>query len=225
MARNAIDAGNISQSVVVAGSDNLVTLTFGATGVALPLVRRHIPAPRRRARRELDLLRADADALPFVGRVDLRAELHAWLNEVRDISVHALTGRAGTGKTRLAIQLCAEAKERGWLAGFLAPGDLAPMVDTLAAHSFAWSGDTLLVLDYAARIADPLGRWLDRLAATSLSTRLRILLLEREAPEQFGWWRELTDPPLDGAAPRRDLFHSDRPRPSPTSPPRRSAAR
>jgi hypothetical protein len=57
-----------------------------------------------------------------------------------------------------------------------------------------------------------LARWLDRLTGQNLDTKLRILLLDREAPERFGWWRDLTDPPLDTARERHALFYSHRPR-------------
>ena len=60
-----------------------------------------------------------------------------------------------------------------------------------------------------------MARWLDRLASQQIDTKLRILLLDREAPDGFGWWRVLTDPPLDTARERRDLFYSLRPRPLP----------
>jgi hypothetical protein len=57
-----------------------------------------------------------------------------------------------------------------------------------------------------------LGRWLDRLVAQKLDTKLRILLLDREAPEAFGWWRELTGSGLNTARERRGLFYAARPR-------------
>jgi hypothetical protein len=37
------------------------------------------------------------------------------------------------------------------------------------------------------------------------------LLLDREAPEGFGWWRELTGSGLNTARERRDLFYASRP--------------
>ena len=49
-------------------------------------------------------------------------------------------------------------------------------------------------------------------SAQALDTKFRILLLEREAPEGFGWWRELTGSGLNTARERRDLFYTDRPR-------------
>ena len=158
----SVHAEKISQSVVVTGDGNSVSLRFGETGIILPLKCKQFPHPERRRKpapderpRELDLLVPEAGKLPYVGREDLLAELRVWLDDEPDISVHALIGRAGTGKTRLALELCKAidsdfAAKGPWIAGFLSPGDLSPVVDTLATHSFAWEHPTLLVIDYAA---------------------------------------------------------------------------
>ena len=37
------------------------------------------------------------------------------------------------------------------------------------------------------------------------------MLLDREAPEGFGWWRELTGSGLNTARERRDLMYASRP--------------
>ncbi len=221
MGDRSVDARDISKSVVVTGDGNNVALTFGDTGIALPLGRKQFPPPVRRHRprageppRELDLLVAEAGRLPLIGRKDLLAELQAWLDDQTDISVYGLIGRAGTGKTRLAIEFCqtidSDPTGRGkWIAGFLSPVDLSPVVETLATHSFTWERRTLLIIDYAAQCHQALARWLDRLADQKLDTKLRILLLDREALEAFGWWHELT---VLGPPGRRDLFHELRPR-------------
>ncbi len=220
----SVQAETISQAVVVTGNGNTVSLRFGETGITLPLKRKQFRPPERRQMaapgalpRELDLLVPEAGKLDFVGREDLLSELRTWLDGEPDISVHALIGRAGTGKTRLALELCNAidsdfAAKGPWIAGFLSPGDLAPVVETLATHSFAWERQTLLVIDYAAQCHSALARWLDRLAYQKLATKLRFLLLEREAPENFGWWHELTAPSLRDEQARLDLFYAPRPR-------------
>ena len=218
MSDRSVAAGDVSRSVIVTGDGNRVSLVFGDSGMVLPLVRRQVPAPDRRrrlgpgeARRELDVLVADRRAAPLVGRDELLAELVAWLEDDIDISVRALTGRAGSGKTRLAIELC-RAVDGGeavgdWAAGFLPPAELAAVVEALATRSFDWERPTLLVLDYAAQVQGALARWLDRLVTQGrLTGRLRLLLLEREAPEGFGWWKELTTPASSAGAQRTDLF-------------------
>jgi hypothetical protein len=162
MTGGSVQARDISQSVVVTGSGNTVTLTFGDSGIVLPLRRRQFRPPDRRRRpapgdppRELDLLVPEAGKLPLIGRKDLFAELQAWIDDDVDISVHALIGRAGSGKTRLALEFClkidSDPNTKGdWLAGFISPSELAPVVNALATRDFLWERPTLLVVDYAA---------------------------------------------------------------------------
>jgi hypothetical protein len=155
MGDRSVDARDISRSVVVTGDGNSVALTFGDTGVRLPLRRKQFPPPQRPRRpregeppRELDLLHPEAGKLPLIGRNDLFAELQAWLDDEANISVHALIGRAGTGKTRLALEFCRAidsdpAGNGEWIAGFLSPADLSAVVETLTTQSFAWERQTL----------------------------------------------------------------------------------
>src|SRR3954451_21102062 len=180
MSDRSAPAGDIKQSVGVTADANTVALTFGVSGVSLPLVRKQFPPPERRRRqaagerpRELDLLVPETGRLPFIGRQDLLTELQAWLDDEVDIRVHGLIGRAGSGKTRLAIALCQQIDSdpggnRPWLAGFLSAGDVGAVAETLATHSFAWLRPSLLVIDDAAQCHQVLARWLDRLASQPL---------------------------------------------------------
>ena len=218
MVDRSVSARDISHSVVVTGDGNAVSLSFGASGLVLPLDRKQIrPPERRRAqsagerRRELDVLDPNRGRLPLIGRDAAMADLRGWLDDEPDISVHALTGRAGTGKTRLAIELCtaidgADEPGENWVAGFLSPVELGGVAEIYATTVFDWEKSTLLVIDYAGQGHAALGRWLDRLASKALDVKLRILLLEREAPQGFGWWHELTGSALHSAAARLDLF-------------------
>jgi tetratricopeptide (TPR) repeat protein len=221
MGDRSVRAQDISKSVVVTGDGNNVALSFGDTDIQLPLRRKQFPPPDRRRRpregeapRQLDLLVAEAGKVPFVPRPEIFAELQAWLTDDVDLSVYALIGRAGIGKTRLALEFCRTidndpSADGEWIAGFLSPADLNAVVETLTTHSFKWERSTLLVIDYAAQCYQALARWLDRLAEREHEAKLRFLLLEREAPQEFGWWHELT---VLGPPSRRDLFHALRPR-------------
>ncbi len=218
MVDHSVSATKILQSVVVTGSGNSVSLTFGTSGLVLPLDRKQIRSPERRRtqaagerQRELDILDPSRSRLPLIGREAVLADLRGWLVDEPDISVHALTGKAGTGKTRLAIELCAAidgGQEPGeaWAAGFLSPVELEGVAEVYATTAFDWEKSTLLVIDYAGQGRAALGRWLDRLATRKLKVKLRILLLEREAPQGFGWWHELTGSALNSAADRLGLF-------------------
>jgi tetratricopeptide (TPR) repeat protein len=217
MTDRSVHAGDARQSVFVTGDGNAVALCFGDTGIRLPLRRKQCRPPERHRRlvaggppRELDLFVPEVGKLPLIGRNDLLAELQGWLDDEVDISIHALIGRAGAGKTRLAIEFCRTIDsdpggEGEWIAGFLSPGDLVNVTEILATHSFEWERPTLLVIDHAAECHQILARWLDRLADRKLDKRLRLLLLDREAPQGFGWWHELT---ASGPPSRRDLFYT-----------------
>ncbi|XZQ27974.1 hypothetical protein ACTTAL_10455 [Rhodobacter capsulatus] len=162
----------------------------------LPVERKQIVGPDRRQQqgagarlRELDVLDPAQGRMPLIGRERELSDLRAWLDDEVDISVHALIGSAGTGKTRLSIGLCAAidggaTPGAGWLAGFLSPAHLPRLADAFATTAFDWTRSTLLVIDYAAQGYEALGRWLDHLAAGPRleGAKLRILLLERQAP-------------------------------------------
>ncbi len=155
---------------------------------------RHHPQGGQKRQRELDVLDPARGWLPLIGREQELADLQAWLENKADISVHALSGSAGTGKTRLAIGLCAAivryaSAGSGWLAGFLSSNSLPRLAEVFATTTLEWARSTLLVIDYAAQGYEALDRWLDLVTAgPALKTaRLRILLLERQAPEGFDW--------------------------------------
>lgn len=221
MTRSVSAGGNIERSVVVTGDGNSVSLSFGGSFV-IPLDRRQVSRAKRQRSAQgydpLPLLVPEADEFPLVGRETMLAELRAWLEEESDVSVRTLIARAGTGKTRLAVELCkaidgaAKPGATGWVAGFVRPSDLAAFVEGLATRSFDWQRPTLLVFDYAAAVHRELARWFDRLASETFAGRLRLLLLDREAPEGFGWWHDLTRPTDNRRDTRRDLFvDPDRP--------------
>lgn len=74
--------------------------------------------PKREVTSPTMLLRADAEVVSFHGREDTLTELVQWCVTDRDglPSVRVLTGPGGQGKTRLARQLTARMRERGWVA-------------------------------------------------------------------------------------------------------------
>ncbi|WP_405751118.1 trypsin-like peptidase domain-containing protein [Streptomyces sp. NBC_00012] len=143
-------------------------------------------APRLDVRSPLMLLRADAEAVAFRGREETLAELLAWCEGRDSTPVRVLVGPGGQGKTRLARQLAAELRARGWVAGHLrreladnaraATTDLRPLND-LCRHA-------LVVIDYAetqpGRVQDFVKR-----ALRERGHRFRVLLLARSA----GTWK------------------------------------
>jgi hypothetical protein len=90
-------------------------------------------------------LRAEAEVVPFQPRPEL-ARLRNWLVSDRITDFALVVGAAGTGKTRLALQLAAEAEgDLGFRCYWVPAGG-----EQQAAHA-ARQGETavLLVADYA----------------------------------------------------------------------------
>ena len=100
--------------VQVSGDGNTIIVHAGAA--ELVLTRKH--ARKATPTTELQLLRVDLRATTLVGRDEDLAALQAWLASDRPVSVRCVTGRAGVGKTRLAVELCERAERDGWTAGF-----------------------------------------------------------------------------------------------------------
>ena len=101
--------------------------------------------------------------------------------------MRCLTGQAGAGKTRLAIELCERAEMGGWRAGFVRHEGL---VQDLS--GWRWRDPTLIIVDYAAASARNLRCWLDVLVNHEPGAKkLRLLLLERYATPGAGWWEEI----------------------------------
>lgn len=106
-----------------------------------------------------------------------------------------VTGPGGMGKSRLALELCQQARYLGKHVGFLERRD---------GKNFRWSQwrpqvPTLLVIDYVATDADAVQNLLGELSRSdqskNLSASVRVLLLEREVVNDDWWasWRNDDD--------------------------------
>ena len=166
-------------------------------------------------RSPLQLIKARTGIVPFTGR-DKLTELTDWANAQpgegrEDLAVAVVTGVGGSGKTRLAAELCSNLEKNGWVAGFI------PKTTELSEAELAWltrvESHLLLVLDYAeesrrADLADLLHRLRERGAPT------RVVLTARSA----GAWLDdlLEDKALSGAK-AQGLFRVELPRQVKTS--------
>jgi tetratricopeptide (TPR) repeat protein len=185
----------IGQRADVVGRDNTVVQVQGDRNtvvIGFP----HLVLTRYLARRtpatELELLHPYSLALPLVGRDSVMQELWSWLRSDAPISVRLLVARGGVGKTRLALQLCEEAVREGWHTGFITRAELERFRAQQNLSMWGWQRPTLAIIDYSAAKLSLLRPWLTELAANlGEKSPLRLLLLERHAEAQSGWWYEL----------------------------------
>lgn len=189
MAEQVANAGTGSGNVVIqiAGDGN--TVEFGRPHLCLTL---HAVRSQRVAA-DIDRLVPFARAVPLIGRDEELADLRAFLAGPAAIAVRVLIGEAGAGKTRLALELCRDAQQRGWEAGFATAREMQRFLAQQNLVDWGWRKPTLIVVDYAAALADALQAWLGELAdhAGDESRPLRLLLLERHADTEVGWWAKV----------------------------------
>jgi hypothetical protein len=167
------------------------------------------------AERDLDLLDPACQAVPLIGRdADLRF-LRGWVEDGNEIRVMALVGQGGSGKTRLALTLLQQLPE-GWDAGFLTSREARRFLDSGNLAAWGWQKPALIVVDYAALLAATLSEWLAELAHHPPPTSpLRIMLIERHADSDGGWYHDLASGSRHGRRVRKLFSPSDPHRLSP----------
>ena len=123
----------------------------------------------------------------YVGRDQLLEDLAAWRE--RDavdggpVELRFVTAGGGFGKTRLAVEACAEAEGLGWTAG-LVPIDVSEAdIRSLA----EWPGRLLLVIDHVEARPRLVARLVAQFAARAPRPPVRILLLVRRPAS----WKQL----------------------------------
>ncbi|MBF0311763.1 MAG: ATP-binding protein, partial [Magnetococcales bacterium] len=187
--------GHKSVLIQIAGDHNRVSVGQLAAS-SLDLIP---PKPRGAVSIAADNIRwlwAENRIHPFVGRDDLLNRLTDWLKEEdTPLSVRVITGRGGSGKTRLALELCDRATQAGFQAGFAEGEAFRESVALGEQRGWRWKKPTLVVLDYAASLVDPLHTWFLGLIQQEMKHPLRILLLERHGQPGAGWWQSLFAPP------------------------------
>lgn len=124
------------------------------------------------------------EAIPFAGRKKERQEINGFIKSPASCFWWAITGQAGAGKSRLALQ-CIKELPPAWFGFFLnsraAAGDAA---------DFKPFSHTLAVIDYVRGRESATARIMESLKQAFVNTpySLRILLLERENNKNTGSW-------------------------------------
>jgi len=146
---------------------------------------RELPAPHRDGGLPPSkLLTAAYQVVPFESeaRAAELSALEAWCNGERPRTAWLWTGEGGSGKTRLAIELCHRLRAQGWEAGFLRSGTGEGELGALVTGAVP----RLVVMDYAETQLERLRPLLARIGeGLTQPPRLRLLLLARRAEDWF----------------------------------------
>jgi hypothetical protein len=118
----------LNQHAELHGRNNIIIQIQGDGNTIVPSLP-HLTLTRYLSRRgqiasEADLLSPYGMTIPMVGREVEMADLRCWMTSGRPISIRVLTGQAGSGKTRLALELCDAAIAEHWDAGFVTDREL-----------------------------------------------------------------------------------------------------
>ncbi|ONH57729.1 hypothetical protein CcI49_25040 [Frankia sp. CcI49] len=137
------------------------------------------------------LLDSAHEVVSFTGRDDELRQLVVWCREGPGaIAARLVTGPGGSGKSRLAAELCRRLENAGWSAGFASLGEPSPGPGA----GFRPAGDpgsttppALIVVDDVDLNAEQAGQLLRRLTLDRSGNRTRLLLLARH--RKSWWWR------------------------------------
>ena len=142
---------------------------------------------------ERGLLIAQLQRIPFYlpPREPDLLQLRAWLDSPQTISIRTLLGRAGTGKTRTAVEFVNREQSRAdWNFGWLFGDELQRFIQHASLAGKIWTGNVCLILDYASASVDSLKKLLQQglVHAQAGHGKLRLLLLDRS---DSGWYASL----------------------------------
>jgi tetratricopeptide (TPR) repeat protein len=161
-------------------------LTYRAQNRLVPLEPALLPVPPK-VRSPARLVGARSDVVPYTARPRLLSRLEEWLGPPDAFSARLVGGRAGTGKTRLGVELCGRAQAAGWRCGLLRPSADPQALEALIQLPTA----RLVVIDYAETRLPQLDSLLPELQShATAEDPVRVLLLVRAAPRRSQAWAE-----------------------------------
>ncbi len=167
--------GAVSESIIVTGDNNTLSLAIGEEPARIPPLILPATDPAKA------WLAFSSCATSLVGRDSEHSRLLDFVNSAPKFSWWLVTGTAGSGKSRLALELCRQGAPE-WHAGFLSRTE----------SDFKWSRfrpsqKTLVVIDYVASRAAEVGETVLTLcrACSCFKEPVRVLLVERG---KDSWW-------------------------------------
>jgi glycosyltransferase involved in cell wall biosynthesis len=136
------------------------------------------------------LLKAEEEFIPFAAErfQFLQTQLDWATTQTYPTCVRLLTGEGGTGKTRLALEMCKRLLKEGWTAGFLRSNFHTRSAQIFAKSVLQNQQPLLLVIDYAETRTTELLEFLAAILSQKISSPIRVLLLARSSGE---WWGQL----------------------------------
>jgi Tetratricopeptide repeat len=162
-----------------------IRITYGGRAREVPLEPAIVRAGSR-VRSPARLVLARSGVVPYSARTGLLGELQSWLHLADPFAGFVIGGRGGSGKTRLAVELCEHALTRSWLCGLL----MARIVDRGGLEELATAPmPRLVVVDYAETRTEQLEALLPLLRAKATAEYpVRVLLLVRASAERTEAW-------------------------------------
>jgi len=135
---------------------------------------------------------------PFVGREVELESLWEWLNQEVPASFKIMVGHGGLGKTRIAyrfLELVEERRPGQWYAGVLPEQRCAEALKSDSLRRWRGHRDTLVIIDDASVWAEALAKEVipEIRDAKPGGVRLRVLLVDRGADANLGWYQTLLD--------------------------------
>ena len=125
-----------------------------------------------------------AESLSFRGRKDEIAEIGRFLSQADPFRWYAITGQSGSGKSRLALEIC-HRYASSWCAFFIKPYCSAASLDKFIPYR-----NTLVIIDDFKGLERNVAALIEKAAAkfAGVPYKLRILLCERENDAKSGTW-------------------------------------